>query len=528
MAYHVTRRIGKHLYRYEVESYWNSAKKQSRQRILRFVGRVDSQGKVVVAPAVRVDSVATSFPVGPLALFYAMARELRLVSHIEDVLGVGHDAAVHILCLVLNQIGAKRPLADLPAWVARSPIPRWEQLRDPDLSRESFDRALHTLCHAAKNGGREDLGLALQRKMTSVWRGGSREPAQFYYDITRQIYHGGNNEFAEPGYFPGGTKKNVLGFGMVTSRRNQHPVLCRAIQGSHNDTITVQDTVNHLRAWGFKKLTLILDRGMISRENVEFVVKSGFDLVGLVPETNKEAWDYVTRWTGEEIEQPGYLVGRASGAKVYVRSWRATLLGQREMRVALVVDKMRATHEQLERDGILQAVERTTAPGMLRELREELGGLAVTAHGRRGFSVDKQAVKEDSRGDGRFLMFSTNPDFDAEEMFKTYFQRDEIEKAFRTLKGELSLGPIRYHRRDRIDAYTTIIYLAYLLWSLAQQRLSEKCPSLTVTQALKLVGDIHAVRFQSGKRLLEWTTRRTTEQNKILKLVGALDLMPSD
>ncbi|KAF0139109.1 MAG: hypothetical protein FD143_3583, partial [Ignavibacteria bacterium] len=25
-----------------------------------------------------------------------------------------------------------------------------------------------------------------------------------------------------------------------------------------------------------------------------------------------------------------------------------------------------------------------------------------------------------------------------------------------------------------------------------------------------------------------WTTKRTTEQNKILKLVGALDLMPSD
>jgi len=37
MAYLVTRRIGKHLYRYEVESYWDSTKKQSRQRILRFV-----------------------------------------------------------------------------------------------------------------------------------------------------------------------------------------------------------------------------------------------------------------------------------------------------------------------------------------------------------------------------------------------------------------------------------------------------------------------------------------------------------
>ncbi len=197
------------------------------------------------------------------------------------------------------------------------------------------------------------------------------------------------------------------------------------------------------------------------------------------------------------------------------------------MRVALIADTMRAARERLERDGLLRDVERATNPKRLRELREDLGGLAVSAPGRRGFTVDQTAAQEDRRGDGRFLMFSTDPSLEAEEMFRIYFQRDEIEKAFRTIKGELSLGPIRYQRRDRIDAYTTVIYLAYLLWSYTQQRLREKYPSLTVSQALRLVGDIHAVRFQSGKRTLEWTTRRSSEQEKIMKLVGALRLIPS-
>ncbi len=196
------------------------------------------------------------------------------------------------------------------------------------------------------------------------------------------------------------------------------------------------------------------------------------------------------------------------------------------MRVALVADTMRAARESLERDGLLQAVERTTHPKRLRELREDLGGLAVVAPGRRGFAVDKAAVEEDRRGDGRFLMFSTNPEFGAEEMFNIYFQRDEIEKAFQAIKGEISLGPIRYQRRDRIDAYTTVIYLAYLLRSHAQQRLREKYPSMTVSRALRLVGDVHAVRFQSGKRILEWTTRCSPEQEKILKLVGAQRRLP--
>ena len=498
-----------------------SPKKQPRQRVLRFLGRVDKSGNIVVPPAVRVDSLSRSVPIGPLALFYAVARELNMVTHIQNVLNMNREGALHVLCLVLNQIGPRRSLSDLADWVARSPIPRWERLDAQRWTRDSFEQALRRLCHATVDGAYEDLGLKLQEAMTNVWRGRTREPAQFYYDVTCQVYYGQDCPYAEPGYFPGGTNKNVLGFGMVTSRHRQHPVLCRAIRGSRSDTLTVQDVVNHLKAWGFKNLTLILDRGMISRENVEFIVKSGFDLVGLVPETHKEAWDYITHWSSTELERPQYLVERGSGAKVYSRAWRAPLMGRKSMRVALVVDPMRATHERLERDGLIRAAEQTTDTKRLGEIREDLGALAIPAPGRRGFVVDQVTAKEDRLGDGRFLMFSTDGTLDAEQMFRIYFQRDEIEKAFRTIKGELSLGPIRYRRRDRIDGYTTVIYLAYLLWSRAQERIHEKYPTLTVTKALSLVEDVHQVQFQSGKQISEWTTRCSTEQEKLFKIVGA-------
>lgn len=521
MAFQVTRRIGKYLYRYEVESYWNPDKKQSRQRILRFLGRVDKAGNIVVKPVVRTEEAIGSFPVGPLAIFYAMARDLDMVTHIEETIGVDHEEAVNILCLVLNQIGQRRPLSALPDWVARSPIPGWEGIDAARLSRDSFESALRRLCHANLNGGYDDLGMQLQQVMTGVWRGQTREPAQFYYDITRQVYYGNECDYAEPGYFPGGTKRQVIGFGMVTSRRRQHPVLCRAIRGSRSDTLTVQDIVHQLKAWGFKHLTLIVDRGMISQENVEFIVQSGFDVVGIVPETNKEAWDYLVRWPNPTVEQPNYIVERASGGKVYARTWSAPIFGRKKMRLALALDPLRASHERLERDALLHAVEHATDPRRLRELRAELGPLAVSGPGRRGFTIDTAAVAEDRLGDGRFLMFSTNMSLSAEQMFKIYFQRDEIEKTFRTVKGELSLGPVRYRRRDRIDGYTTVIYLAYLLWSRAQERLSTKYPALTVSKALSLVEDVHLVRFATGKQISEWVTRRTKEQDRILNLVGA-------
>lgn len=528
MAYFVTRKRGLYLYRYEVESYWDKTKKQPRQRMLRFLGRVDKQGNIVVPPVVRVDSVSESLPIGALALFYAVARELDLVSHIKEVLDVDHDTAGHVLCLVLNQIGAKRPLSELPTWVARSPLPRWEGLKQDRLNRESFDLALSALCRLLPDGRVEDRGLALQEEMTRVWRNGSREPAQFYYDVTRQIYYGNHCPYAEPGYYPGGTSKNVLGFGLVTSRNRQHPVLCRAIRGSRHDTLTVQDMVNHLRGWGYKHLTLIMDRGMISEANVEHVVRSGFDLVGIVPGTNQEVWDYITRWSTEELEHPKHVAVRGSGKTVYVRSWQAALMGRKRMRVALVLDPGRAAEERAERNRLLHLVEKTTNPKTLQELREELGPLAIPAPGRRGFQIDEDATARDRGADGRFLMFSTDLSLSAEEIFQIYFQRDEVEKAFLAIKGELSLGRIRYRRRDRIDAYTTVVHLAYLLWSRLRERLRLKYPTLTVTQAIGLVEDLHLVRFKSGKQNLEWLTRRTPAQERLLKSVGAQRFLHSD
>jgi len=527
VVYEVIRKVGKYRYKYEVESRWDPEKKQPRQRVLRFLGRVDERGKVIVPPEIRVASVQSSFPIGGLSLFCAVAQKLDIVSRAMDVLDVPWDTAGQVLCLALNQIGTRRPLGEVSAWVKRSPLPRWLGLDVSQMNRDSFEKALYALCHVTLDETKEDRGLMLQQEMTKTWRNGSREPAQFYYDVTKQVYHGTCCPYAEPGYFPGGRKKGVLGFGLVTSRFNHHPVLCRAIPGSRNDTVTVQDVVNNLKAWGFDKLTLIMDRGMVSKENVKFIIESGFDQVGIVPDTNNAAWDYLARWAAEDVQKPEFIVKRSEKRWVYVRAWEAPLFDRKRMKVALVIDSVRGAEEMTERDGMIHTADKSTDASLLRELRHDLGYLAVPAPGRRGFTVDRKLAREDRIGDGRFLMFSTDLSMSAEEILKVYFQRDEIERAFRTLKGELCLGPIRYRRREMIDAYTTLVYLAYLMWSTVQRRFEEKQPGLTVTGALRLLEDVHLVRFQSGKTVREWTTRLSDEQERILKYVGAAKLLHS-
>ena len=56
-------------------------------------------------------------------------------------------------------------------------------------------------------------------------------------------------------------------------------------------------------------------------------------------------------------------------------------------------------------------------------------------------------------------------------MLSLYFNKDLVEKAFRSLKGITQLRPVRHWLAERVHAHVFICYLAYLLLSLLQYRL---------------------------------------------------------
>ena len=101
------------------------------------------------------------------------------------------------------------------------------------------------------------------------------------------------------------------------------------------------------------------------------------------------------------------------------------------------------------------------------------------------------------------------------------------EKVFRTSKGEMSLGPVRYRRKDRLDAYATVVYMSYLLWSWAERKLQKEYPEKSLSQALRSLEHFSWVRFGAGNSIREWTTHPTAEQEKILSAVGATCCLPA-
>ncbi len=526
MAYTRVKPQGDRYYLCEYESYWDPKMGRSRQRFLRYLGPCDRKGNLLATPQPRVGSVHSAFPVGPLAVFYAAAEQLRLRQRIQEVLRVDERQAALVLTLGLNQAAARVPLLHLPDWFRASPLPGWLSLDAEELTPRHFEEALSGLCHLTPAKTWEDRGLLLQQELTRAWRGSSREPAGAYYDITKQAYYGSHCPYAQLGHDERGTAV-VVGFGMVVSKEHYHPIHCRTLYGGQNDFLSVAPTLEFLQGQGLRHLTLVMDKGMTSKANVAQAVRAGYHVVGSVKGWSKEAVAYASRWPGEKIERSEFVVGTSHGGAVYARAFTGPLMEFPRLRIAVVENLSRKGEDRQARDLLLQELEGPVPAERLKEIRAELGDVIVPSVGRRGFRVDPTAVERERALDGRFLLFSTDLSLDGREMYRTYFAKDAVEKAFRTSKGELSLGPVRYRKKDRLDAYATVVYVAYLLWSWAERRLQEKYPERHLSEVLRTLESVSWVRFGAGKSIREWCTRLSKEQKDLLIALGATCCLPA-
>ena len=526
MTHRVYKILKNHRYAYEYESYYDHKLKRSRQRMVRYLGPCDVHGQILVEPKTHIDCVHSSFPAGPLAVFHAASTQLHLCERIEKALDVKHETALALVCMTLNQVTARVPVYRLENWVQASPLPKWENFKADALTSQQFEEALTALCPLTPEKTWEDRGLLLQKDLTKAWRGSSREPAGAYYDITKQQYYGTHCPYAQLGHNELGTA-NVISFGMVVSKEHHHPILCRALPGGQNDSLSVATILEMLQGYGLKRIPLIMDRGMTSKENVRKAVAAGYDVVGSVKGWNKVSMAYASQWPEGKLEHQEHVVGTSHKGAVYSQAFTAPLMDFPKMRIAVVENIFRKADDRQARDLLLQELEGPVSKDRLGEIRKELRDVIVIGRGRRGFSVDQAAVKRERALDGRFLLFSTDLTLDGLAMYKTYFAKDAIEKVFRTSKGELSLGPVRYRRKDRLDAYATVVYMSYLLWSWAERKLQKEYPEKSLSQALRSLEHFSWVRFGAGNSIREWTTRPTAEQEKILSAVGATCCLPA-
>ena len=120
--------------------------------------------------------------------------------------------------------------------------------------------------------------------------------------------------------------------------------------------------------------------------------------------------------------------------------------------------------------------------------------------------------------DGYSCIFCTRP-VPPQDMLPLYFDKDLIEKAFRSLKGITQLRPIRHWLAERVRAHVFLCYLAYLLLSLLRHQLRNT--EFTAERALNELSTMYKVYLRDSQHRfhLSRTVALTKNQELILKTI---------
>ena len=299
------------------------------------------------------------------------------------------------------------------------------------------------------------------------------------YDVTSTYFEGAadRNELAQRGYSrdhrPDCKQVNIA---LVVSRCGM-PVGYEVFAGNRNDSTTVKQIVEHVeKIYGRAHRIWVMDRGMVSEDNVTYLRKGGRRYIVGTPKSQLRKYEQELLSKDWQQVHEGLqvrLCPAPNGEEVFIlcRSVERQL-------------KEQAMHERFERR-IQEGLEKIVASCRKRKLKPlviagrvgKLMGQNTRAAGLfqvhvkdAGGSAQIEWSKQESwrewarLSEGCYMLRSNVTDWTPEELWRTYIQLTEAEAAFRIHKSDLQIRPVWHQRADRVRAHILVCFLAYVLW----------------------------------------------------------------
>jgi hypothetical protein len=141
------------------------------------------------------------------------------------------------------------------------------------------------------------------------------------------------------------------------------------------------------------------------------------------------------------------------------------------------------------------------------------------------FLLLKDKLREAEARDGHYLLRGFKAGDTAGPLWERYMELVHIEAAFKTLKSDLLLRPIRHHLEPRIEAHILVCFLAYCLSVTLRHRLMAHAPGLTPRDVLQslagiLMLDVRLPLTDGRELVLPRYTQPEPEHRLILQKLG--------
>jgi transposase len=426
-----------------------------KQRVLEYVGKEES-GVAVQKVDINKIEVRNVQHYADIAVLHQLAIELKL----NYLLGKNHKP---IIALLIAHLICKGSITRINSWIENSTIK--EVLGIGQLSTETLYGALDYLEAC-------DFGI-IENAVFEYWKRLSPDDKDsFVLDVT-DTYYSGSNDNSTPRKGKDGKVSKLIQIGLGVSFENGFPVFHKAYGGNISNIKILEDLTATMAQRGIN--TIVMDRGFYSEANVVDLGKLKMKMIVGVKQSAGIKMKILSKVDRDKIYTGKHQV-ELKDTYVYVQ--------QVDFLFGKLVIIYNPKYEAMKRDKLLAS----------------------------------EAAGNDVRFVGYSLIFH-NTKLEAPAVVKKYFDKDIVERSFRTLKGEAQLHPIRLWMPKRVNAHIKISYLSLCLLSLIKFRCRKLgLPASTIINELQSIYKVN-LKHTTTKQEFTKIVTLSNQQKDILKLL---------
>jgi len=292
---------------------------------------------------------------------------------------------------------------------------------------------------------------------------------------------------------------------LVVSREGM-PLGYEVFAGNKADVKTVEEIVETIEdRYGKADRVWAMDRGMVSKENVEFLKEGGRRYILGTPKSELKSYEEQLKGKDWSVVREGLEVKKCpspEGDETFILCRSA----DRKLKDKAIHDRFESNIEKgltklaescSKRKLKVKTVERSIGKLLGKNTRAEHLFDVQTTLGADGVTLLQWSKKDDVRAwselsEGCYMLRTNVNDWSGEDLWKAYMQLSQAEAAFRICKNDLRLRPVWHQKEERVKAHILVCFLAYVLW----KTLDLKCRNAGLgDSARKVLDEISTIQM---------------------------------
>jgi len=418
---------------------------------------------------------------GDVWLGYTLWRALKLDTLCEELFVEGREAAPWSAVVELLAIARLcEPSSELHVaedWYRKTALEDLVGVRSEQIDDNRLYRALDRLLPH-----KEAFEKHLKKRYGELF---ALDYDLLLYDVTSTYFEGlcPINPQAQRGYSRDHRPdcKQVCIALVVT--RGGMPLGYEVFAGNRVDVTTVEEIVEAMETrFGMAQRIWVMDRGMTSQENIEWLQQTGRRYLIGTPKSDLKKWraaivdakDWQLVREGLEVKfcqgpdgGETFVLCRSVERREKERAMHERFCKHIEDKLGSLQRRLDSARKPLERGPIERQIGRLLGRNSRAAGRYQIKIVDDTTRPstlRLEWSERPEWDDWARHSEGCYVLRTNVSNFSPEELWKIYIQLTEAETAFRVHKSDLGLRPIWHHKEGRVQAHIFVCFLAYAMW----------------------------------------------------------------